>query len=177
MRSGRVTVTWAAVLILAHRDGLPQRQRVRVHQRPGGRDRVGQRIAAQHDHAGVAGAGRVADHPHLPDREEGGDAFGLGLQIGHLPAGRHPDPELLPGPGQPTAGDPRHPIIHGGQLGMAAGQRPPPPQMRPEQRMGERLPGPGNHRHHEGGGHDQPLRTRPAQPVAQPHIGSGHDQD
>jgi hypothetical protein len=47
----------------------------------------------------VAGAGWVADHPDLTDGQEGGDPFGLGLQVGHLAARRYPDPELLAGPG------------------------------------------------------------------------------
>jgi hypothetical protein len=125
----------------------------------------------------MAGAGRVTDHPHLADGQEGGDPFSLSLQVRHLAASRHPDPELLPGPGQPTADDAGHSVVGGGQLGMATGQGPPPPQVGPEQGMSERLPGPGDHRHQEGGGHDQPLRTLPAQPVAQPHIGRRHQGD
>ena len=151
-----------AVLVLTDRDGLPQRQRARV--RPAARAiGVGSASGSRRStttRAWRALAGSRTTRTSRTD-EEGGDALGLGLQIGHLAAGRHPDPELLPSPGQPTAHDPGHPVVDGGQLGMATGQRPPPPQMRPEQGVGERLPGPGDHRHHDRGGHDQPLRTLP----------------
>jgi hypothetical protein len=125
----------------------------------------------------VAGAGRVADHSDLADREEGGDPFGLGLQIRHLAAGRNPDPEQLAGPRQAAAGNPWDAVVRGGQLGMAAGQRPTPAQMGAEQGMGERLAGPGNHRHQEGGGHDQPLRALAAEALPQPEVGSRDNGD
>jgi hypothetical protein len=111
----------------------------------------------------MAGAGRVADHPDLADPEEGGDALGLGLQVGHLTAGWDADPELLAGPGEPAAGDPWDAVIGGGQLGMTTGQRPPPPQVGAEQGVRQWLPGPGDHRHYDRGGHDQPLGPRPAE--------------
>jgi hypothetical protein len=174
---GQEDLDLVAVLVLTHGDRLPQRAAVGRGQWPGDGLGVGQGVAAQDDHLGMAGTRRVAYHPDLPDGQEGGDPFSLGLQVGDLAAGRHPDPELLAGPGQPAAGDPWDAVVGGGQLGMAAGQRPPPPQVRPEQGMSERLAGPADHRHHEGGGHDQPLRTLPAQPVAQPHIGRRHQGD
>jgi hypothetical protein len=102
---GQQDLDLVAVLVLTHRNRRPQRAAVGVDQRPGDRGGIGQRITPQHHHPGMTGAGRIPDHPDLPDREEGGDPFGLGLQIRHLGAGRHPDPELLPGPGEPTAGD------------------------------------------------------------------------
>jgi hypothetical protein len=166
-----------AVLIGAHRDGLPQRQPLGLDQRPGRRRRVGQGVAAQDDHLGVAGAGRVADHPDLPHREEGGDPFGLGLQVGHLRAGRDADSELLPGPGEAAADDAGDAVVGGGQLGMPAGQRPAPPQMRAEQCPGQRLPSPARHGHDQGGGHDQPLGPGPAEALAQPEVRGGHQAD
>jgi hypothetical protein len=166
-----------AVLVLAHRDRLPQRQPVSPGQRPRRRDGIGQRVAAEDDHAGVAGAGRVADHPDLADPEEGGDPLGLGLQIRHLTPGGHADPELLAGPGEPTAGNSRDAVVAGGQLGMATGQRPPPAQMRAEQGMSQRLPGPGDHGHHERGRDDDPLGALAAQPVPQPPIGHRHQPE
>ena len=95
----------------------------------------------------MAGAARVADYPDLADRQEGGDPLGLGLQIWHLAAGRHPNPELLAGPGEPTAGDAGDAVVGGGQLGMPAGQRPPPKKVRPEQGVGQWLVGQGHYRH------------------------------
>jgi hypothetical protein len=124
-----------------------------------------------------AGTRRVADHSDLADREEGGDPFGLGLQIRHLAAGRDPDPELLAGPRQAAASDPWDAVVGGGQLGMAAGQRPPPPQTGAEQGAGQRLPSPGNHRHQEGGGHDQPLRALAAEALPQPEVGGRDNGD
>jgi hypothetical protein len=165
------------VLILPHRDGLPQRQRARIDQRPGNRSRVGQRITAQDHHPGVAGTRRVADHPDLAHSQERGDPLGLGLQVGHLAAGWHPDPELLAGPGEPTADNPWDTVVDGDQLGMTTSQCPPPPQMGAEQSVRQRLPGPGDHRHDQGSGHDQPLRPLAAEPVTQPQVGAGHERD
>jgi hypothetical protein len=148
-----------SVLVGPDRDGLPQRQPPRRGQRPGHRGRVGQGVAAQDNHLGVAGAGRVAGDPDLAHGQEGGDALGLGLQVGHLAAGRDPDPELLPGPGEAAAGDPWDAVVGGGQLGVAAGQRPPPTQVGAEQGVSQGLAGPGDHGDHERGGHDDPLGT------------------
>jgi hypothetical protein len=125
----------------------------------------------------MASTSWVADHPDLPHGQEGSDPLSLRLQIRHLPASRHADPELLAGPGQPAADDPGDAVVDRGQLGMATGQRPPPAQVRPEQRAGQRLPGPGDHRHQERGGHDQPLGTVPTKVLAQPQVGARHEGD
>jgi hypothetical protein len=61
----------------------------------------------------MAGAGRLADHSDLADGQKGGDALGLGLQVGHLAAGRHPDPELLAGSGEPAADDAGDAVVGG----------------------------------------------------------------
>ena len=96
----------AAVLVLTDRDGLPQRQPpgstsgqgVGVGSARGSRRRTTTRAWRALAGSRTTRTSRTA--------EEGGDAFGLGLQVGHLAAGRDPDPELLAGPGEPAAGDP-----------------------------------------------------------------------
>jgi hypothetical protein len=78
----------------------------------------------------MPGAVGLAGDANLADAEEGGDAFGLGLQIGHLPTGRDADAELLTGAGEGAAGDAGHAVVAGRQVRMAAGQRPPSAQVR-----------------------------------------------
>jgi hypothetical protein len=43
--------------------------------------------------------------------------------------------------------------------------------------MSQGLAGPSDHRHHQRGGHDQPLRPGPAEALAQPEVGGGHQSD
>jgi hypothetical protein len=165
------------VLVLADRDRRPQRPAVGVDLRPGDRLGVGQRVTTQDHHPGIAGVGRVAGDADLADGQEGGELLGCLLQVGHLGAGGEAHPELLAGAGEDAAHDPRHPVIPRRQLGMAAGQRPPSPDMGAGQGAGQRLPGPGDQGHQEGGGHDHPVSVLTAELVAQPHIHRGQQDD
>jgi hypothetical protein len=62
----------------------------------------------------VTGTRGIAEHLNLADGQEGGDALGLGFQVGHLAAGRHPDPELLAGSGEAAAADAGDAVVGGG---------------------------------------------------------------
>jgi hypothetical protein len=138
---------------------------------------VRERVAADDDHPGVPGAVGLADHADLAGVQERRQAFGLGLQVRHLPAGRDADAELLAGPGELRAGDPWDAVVAAGEVRMPARQRPAPAQVRAEQRAGERVAGPVHQPHHDGGRDHQPVSPVAAQVAGEQVVDRPHQPD